>query len=162
MRLDPVVVDAVEDLRGDADAADVDAGLLRLAGEQVLDRLVELADRRRRDRVERRQARDYLLDQFLRQVADQRVELLRLEIGEDHRHDLRVLELDHLGEDARVLPLDRLDAGEIVALAQPADETLGLLGAERPFQHAADIGFRTDADRGLLQHQVDEFLSRPR
>jgi hypothetical protein len=159
--LDPVAVDAIEDFRGDADAAKRDPTMLGFASQQILDRLVQFANRRRRDRVERSEARNDLFDQLVRQVLDQRIGLLRLHVGEDHRDDLRVLVFDHLGQHARVLQLHRLDAGKVVALVQPARETLGLFGAQRPLEHAVHVGFGADADRGFPQHRVDEFLEYP-
>ena len=149
---------AVQDLGGHADTADTDANLLRLTRQQILDRFVELADRRRRDGIERRKARDHLLDKFLRQMMDQRVGLLRLHISEDHRDDLRVLVLDHFSKNPRVLKLDRLDPRKVIALMQSGGEPLGLVRPERAFEHAVDVGLGADADRRLLQHRVDEFL----
>lgn len=99
-----------------------------------------------------------MLDELGGEELDQRIGLIRFQIGEDHRDDLRVLVFDHLREDARILHLDGLDTREVIALVEASDQALSSLGSQRPLQHALNIARCTDADRSLVEHRVDELL----
>ncbi len=83
--------------------------------------------------------------------------LLRLEIGRDHRDDLRMFGFDHLGQIERILPFDLFEPGPVDALFQSGQEALGLLAAQGLFKNAANVGFTAaDAERVVLPHQVEK------
>src|SRR6478736_264167 len=62
-------------------------------------------------------------------------------------------ETDHLGNGARVHPLQHVQALALATHEDAIDDAVGLLVAQRLGQHLADVVFRTDLDVGLPVHR---------
>ncbi len=86
--------------------AEVRAG--GLAGELLLHDVVQLGERAGLHAIERRDAHHDVGAHVGRQSGENLGRLVRLEVGEHDRDDLRMLEADQLGHGARVHPLQRL------------------------------------------------------
>ena len=89
-------------------------------------------------------------------MLDQRLRWVGIEIGKNHRDDLRMLGLDQIGERARILGLHRIDAGRIVAELEAPDEAAGAFRAERLVEHAVEVVLGANPRHAVLRQQVDE------
>src|SRR5690606_11388550 len=145
-------VHVVQDVRGALQPAH-DGGLRRIAGELTLEDLVELLQRVRMNRVERRDAHHDIAAQPLREVAEHLGRVIAVEIRDDDRDDLRVLVADHVRDRTPVHPLQRLEALRLPADEDAIDQRARAILAERLDEHLAHVILAAEPDRRLLDRK---------
>ena len=82
----------------------------------------------------------------------------RLEIGDQHRGDLRMLLVDQPGDLARVEPVEQVDLARVLGGNDPREHAVGLFASQGAGHHRFDLGPRIEADRGPLARLADEIV----
>ena len=90
------------------------------------------------------------------EVTEHLGRLVRVEVGDDDGLDLRVLVANHIGNGARLHPLQAVQTTGAAAKENAVDEVARLVLAQRRSEHLADIAVGADTQAGLVADDLDE------
>jgi hypothetical protein len=90
------------------------------------------------------------------EVAEHFTGLVRIEVRHHDRLDLRVLITDHVGDGARLHPLQAVEAAGVATEQDAVDQAVGLVFAQGLGEHFAHVVVGADAQAGLVADDVDE------
>ncbi len=90
------------------------------------------------------------------EVAEHFTGLVGVEVRHHDRLDLRVLVADHVGDGARLHPLEAVQAAGVAAQQDAVDQAVGFVFAQGRGEHLADVAVGTDAQAGLVADDLDE------
>ncbi len=127
-----------------------------IARELLLEDLVQLLQRRRLHSVQRRHAQDDVQAHLVVEVAQHFAGLVGVEVGDHDGLDLRVLVADHIGNGARLHPLEAVQATGVATEQDAVDQAVGLVLAQCLVEHLADVGIGAHAQAGLVADDFDE------
>jgi len=149
-------VEEVHDVRRTLDTTQGSPRRIGVAGELLLENLVQLFQRCRLHGVQRRDAQDDVQTHLVVEVAQYFTGLIRVEVRHHDGLDLRVFVTDHVGNGARLHPFQAVEAAGVATEQDAVDQAIGLVFAQRLGKHFAHVVVGADAEAGLVADDVDE------
>src|SRR5471030_908480 len=149
-------VEEVHDVGRTLDTTQSGARGVRVAGELLLENLVEFFQGCWLHGVQRGNSQNDVQAYFVVEVAEYFTGLVRVEVRHDDRLDLWVLVTDHVGDGARFHPLQAVEATGVATQQDAVDQAVGLVFAQGLGEHFAHVVVGADAQAGLVADDVDE------